>query len=1213
MVQLIYMPSKFLLKKILISSFFISVFIVPASAFAFNPLSSISSWYDSYKNYLTESMDSVSNAVVDYFGERIYNYMFSSEITSIPSPVIRNTVAAVAGANMQVSDDSPAVAVNTASPQVLYIQGPVGPQGPQGPQGIPGRSGSGGGGSNIDLSSFVTLSLFDSQVDALLTSVESGVNNISNSFGDKVSTALLIVSGNGSIGGDLTVTGTITGNVAGVINPSFTSGSVPFQGASGLDEDNASFNFNNTTNTLTVANLTATAYTNNLSAFSATTSAQLAGVISNETGSGALVFGTSPVFTTPDLGVATATSLAIGGGFGSTGVTISDAGAISADGTVTINAPLATDPAIIFKNAGIETARLRTGNDNIILGKNIATNQYISDSIALGEYALYYSEGSTNVAIGISAGMNTHGVENVYIGYSAGNGISSTGNFDNNNVAIGMLTGYRINDGYDNVFIGHEAGYGSAAGISGYNNIGFGYQPLQRITTGHDNVAVGTQAGFITTTGSTNILIGTYVDATSATASNELNIGGTIYGNLSTDSIRIGAATPTARLHLPAGTITASTAPLKFTSGPLLTTAEAGAVEFLTDAFYGTITTGAARKTFAFLESPSFTTQITTPLAVIDAASPKITFKNGVTEYFSLWSPGNDSIFLGNNAGDATSGNYNIAIGTDSGEGFTSAANYNVFLGHDAGSGYGSSTSGDANVAVGNIALEKITTGGWNTALGYGAGQFVTTGSGNTFIGEEAANYGVTITGDYNTAVGSTALYEIDSGGRNVGIGSYAGKDISSGLRNIAIGYNSGIGLTTGSDNIMIGYNTPPPSATGSSQLNIGNTIYGDLTTDKIGIGTTAPTYMLSLVGTAAQTIWMERNTTAATAGQGLTLSSGGAIAGTADLAGGDLTLKSGISTGSGSSAMHFYTTTAGVSATTDRTPTEKMTILGSGFVGVGNVSPGTLLTVGTDTTNTGNITVYGTGTTCVIGDGVGATNCTSDIRLKDNIETLESELTNIMALRPVTFSWKDKNKDQTTNTGFIAQEVQSIYPNIVRTVYDDYLGIDYAALVVPTIKAVQEINLNLEGIAGTITPLEGSNNESFVAAFFDNLFSKIKDWLGGEGNGVENLCINNTCVTEAQLQELLENADIDSPAPEVESTPETTPPPEAPLLDEGGEDSSPPLEGGVPEGGGGSSEPIPEVNPNIEPGSTPEEVVPGPEVISEPTPEPETAPETSE
>lgn len=87
-----------------------------------------------------------------------------------------------------------------------------------------------------------------------------------------------------------------------------------------------------------------------------------------------------------------------------------------------------------------------------------------------------------------------------------------------------------------------------------------------------------------------------------------------IWGNFDTNlltvhgSLGIGTKTPTALLQLSAGTIAAGTAPLKFTSGPLLTTPEAGAVEFLTDAYYATITTGPARKTFAFLESPAFTT-----------------------------------------------------------------------------------------------------------------------------------------------------------------------------------------------------------------------------------------------------------------------------------------------------------------------------------------------------------------------------------------------------------------------------------------------------------------------------------------------------------------------------------------------------------------------------------------------------------------------------
>ena len=45
---------------------------------------------------------------------------------------------------------------------------------------------------------------------------------------------------------------------------------------------------------------------------------------------------------------------------------------------------------------------------------------------------------------------------------------------------------------------------------------------------------------------------------------------------------------PTARLHLPAGTATASTAPLKFTAGTNLTTPENGAVEYANSTLYFT-------------------------------------------------------------------------------------------------------------------------------------------------------------------------------------------------------------------------------------------------------------------------------------------------------------------------------------------------------------------------------------------------------------------------------------------------------------------------------------------------------------------------------------------------------------------------------------------------------------------------------------------------
>ncbi len=59
------------------------------------------------------------------------------------------------------------------------------------------------------------------------------------------------------------------------------------------------------------------------------------------------------------------------------------------------------------------------------------------------------------------------------------------------------------------------------------------------------------------------------------------------------------------KITVRAGTATAGTAPLKFTSGTVLTTPEAGAVEFNSDSLYFTITTGTVRKKVAIYDDVS--------------------------------------------------------------------------------------------------------------------------------------------------------------------------------------------------------------------------------------------------------------------------------------------------------------------------------------------------------------------------------------------------------------------------------------------------------------------------------------------------------------------------------------------------------------------------------------------------------------------------------
>ena len=90
--------------------------------------------------------------------------------------------------------------------------------------------------------------------------------------------------------------------------------------------------------------------TDKLSALAATTSAELAGVISDETGSGALVFGTSPVLTTPDLGTPTALTLTSATGLPISGLTASTSTAL---GVGSVELGHATDTTLSRSSAGV--------------------------------------------------------------------------------------------------------------------------------------------------------------------------------------------------------------------------------------------------------------------------------------------------------------------------------------------------------------------------------------------------------------------------------------------------------------------------------------------------------------------------------------------------------------------------------------------------------------------------------------------------------------------------------------------------------------------------------------------------------------------------------------------------------------------------------------------------------------------------------------------
>jgi len=104
-------------------------------------------------------------------------------------------------------------------------------------------------------------------------------------------------------------------------------------------------------------------------------------------------------------------------------------------------------------------------------------------------------------------------------------------------------------------------------------------------------------------------------------------------------------------------------------------------------------------------------------------------------------------------------------------------------------------------------------------------------------------------------------------------------------------------------------------------------------------------------------------------------------------------------------------------------------------------------------------------------GGGNAAFGSYSDIRLKENVVDLPSQLANIMALRPVEFDWKDGSGHQ---IGFIAQEVNEIYPDLVGENADGMLTLtDMNKNDARLIKAIQELKALVDAQASTINQLQ--------------------------------------------------------------------------------------------------------------------------------------------
>jgi Chaperone of endosialidase len=318
--------------------------------------------------------------------------------------------------------------------------------------------------------------------------------------------------------------------------------------------------------------------------------------------------------------------------------------------------------------------------------------------------------------------------------------------------------------------------------------------------------------------------------------------------------------------------------------------------------------------------------------------------------------------------------------------------------------------------AEGQDALFSLSTGAANTAVGWLSLRSVTTGSFNTGIGAATL---VLNTGDNNTATGTAALLLNTTGTNNTANGTATLVNNSAASDNTAVGafaLNNNIG-DSASGNTAVGSTALFSNTIGSANTATG---FGALSSNTEGSANTANGQ------NALQNNLNGGDNTAV--GQGALFNN---ISGGANTAIGEATLQLN-SAGS-------FNTAVGNAALVGATGSNNIAI---GFQAGSKVgSSGNVIAIGSpgdDTDNTcfiGNIRDVQTQNADAIGvvvDSAGQLGTVSSSRrFKEQIKPMDKASEAVLALKPVTFRYKNAKKG-TPQFGLIAEEVAEVNPDLV-------------------------------------------------------------------------------------------------------------------------------------------------------------------------------------
>ena len=90
-----------------------------------------------------------------------------------------------------------------------------------------------------------------------------------------------------------------------------------------------------------------------------------------------------------------------------------------------------------------------------------------------------------------------------------------------------------------------------------------------------------------------------------------------------------------------------------------------------------------------------------------------------------------------------------------------------------------------------------------------------------------------------------------------------------------------------------------------------------------------------------------------------------------------------------------------------------------------------------------------------------------SDLRLKNNILTVNNALEKIIKCRGVNFNYLNEDK---INIGVIAQEIEKIIPEVVETQKNGFKTVNYLSIIGVLIESIKELNNKIDNIAKTTT-----------------------------------------------------------------------------------------------------------------------------------------------